>query len=92
MISDLEMKDFGTIFEVLFHDKAYSSKIRAFINNGNKKNNCEEKGWAGYAIELASFLAGMKENPFWDSQLPGCVPTLRKRFLDIKSRRNHARP
>lgn len=88
VISELETKDFGKIFNDLFHDRNYSSKVRAFVNEGKKKNGSEEKTWEEYASELTAFLESIKENSFWDSNLSDYAPTLRKHFLEIKLRRN----
>lgn len=87
-ISGLEQKDFGEIFDSLFHDKDFSAKVRAYINVGKKGTSGDENTWSGYSSELASFLAGIKEKPLWDSLLPNQVPTLRERFIEIRLRRN----
>lgn len=84
VISNLEEKDFGEIFDILFLDNDFLIRVKSFVN-GNKKTG---KNWNGYSYELKSFLANESENILWDRLLPGQVPSLRGRFAEIRLRRN----
>lgn len=83
-ISGLEEKDFGVLFDLLFLDKDYQNKVKAFVN----ANNNSQHKWKGFAFDLEKYLKSEKEYPLWDRVLPEEVPTLRTRFNDIKSIRN----
>lgn len=81
-IADLEAKDFGQLFDILFKDNDYQKRIIAFVNSKNGK------GWRGYSQELLSFLKEEEEDLLWDRLLENKVPSLRKNFSDLRNKRN----
>ena len=82
LIIDLEKKDFGEIFSILFKDVDYQKNIKSFVNGG------KDPGWNGFSSELLEYLKTAKEDLLWDRLLPGQVPTLRKDFFEIQRKRN----
>lgn len=83
-ISDLESKDFGELFALLFRDEDYWKKVKVFVND--QKNGTD--GWKGFAGELNRFLESVTEKPLWDKLLPGRAPLLRENFSDVQKYRN----
>lgn len=84
-IVDLESKDFGELFTLLFRDEDYWKTVKTYVN-GQKRG--QKLGWQGFAGELKIFLNGENEKPLWDKLLPGEVPTLRESFSDVQQHRN----
>lgn len=84
-ISNLESKDFGELFALLFRDDEYWKNVKAFVN-GQKRG--QSTGWQGFAGELQGFLKAETEQPLWDRLLPGKAPLLRKKFSDVQKYRN----
>jgi len=81
-VAKLEEKDLGDIFVLLFRDKDYWDRVKTYVNNN------KGKGWEGFSRELTDYLTSEKENLLWDRLLPGQVPTLKKRFIEVRLRRN----
>lgn len=86
-IKQLEEKDFGEIFDLLFIDMN-------FINDMKKRINAEVKsefnGRSKYSKdEIKSYLDSLVEHILWDTILSEKdVPTLRSRFRDVQTYRN----
>lgn len=83
-ISDLESKDFGELFALLFRDEDYWKNVKVFVNDQKKGT----VGWQGFAGELQRFLQSETEQPLWDKLLPGKAPLLRENFSDVQKFRN----
>ena len=81
-ITDLEKKDFGEIFSLLFRDADYQKRVKAYVNGG------KDPGWNGFSSELLQHLKTEKEDLLWDKLLPEQVPTLRKDFSKVQKLRN----
>ncbi|MBR7015315.1 MAG: hypothetical protein IKI12_02580, partial [Lachnospiraceae bacterium] len=80
-IVDLELKDLGQIFSLLFIDTGFMSKVKESIKSQNK--DCFTKE---YIIKI---IQETEENALWDTLLgKETVPTLRKEFNDVRSFRN----
>ena len=80
-IKDLETKDFGEIFELLFVDIDFFTAVKAGIKNRDKKEFTK----AG----VLSYIDSFEENANWDKLLSkSAAPTFRKRFMDVKRYRN----
>ncbi len=86
-IKQLEKKDFGQIFDLLFTDQN-------FIQNMKKRINAETKsefaGRSSYSKgEIKSYLDSLVEHTLWDTILSEKdVPALRSRFRDVQTYRN----
>lgn len=79
-IRDLEAKDLGTIFELLFTDSE-------FVTTAKKKVN--EKTWQYTKKEIIATLQAIAEDTVWDSLLGvESVKLLSENFLTVKSYRN----
>lgn len=80
-ISDLESKDFGEIFTLLFIDTIFMGKVKEKLNKQNRES-----------FSKASVIAAIEsidENTLWDVLLgKDSVSTLRKRFNDVRDYRN----
>ena len=83
-IADLESKDFGELFTLLFRDDEYWKNVKVFVNDQKKGT----VGWQGFAGELQSFLQSATEQPLWDRLRPGKAPLLRESFSDVQKYRN----
>lgn len=83
-IADLESKDFGELFTLLFRDDEYWKNVKVFVNDQKKGT----VGWQGFAGELQRFLQSATEQPLWDRLLPGKAPLLRESFSDVQKYRN----
>ncbi|MBP5200483.1 MAG: hypothetical protein J6Z82_07525 [Schwartzia sp.] len=80
-IENLESKTFGDLFYLLFIDNNFIKKIKEGVNN-TKKEIFSKK-------EIISFVQAVDEHTLWDSLLEeNIVPTLRKRFNDVRIFRN----
>lgn len=86
-IQRLEEKDFGEIFDLLFIDMAFVTKLKTRVNADAKS---EFNGKSKYSKqEILSYLDGLEENLLWDVILgKDDVPTLRRRFRDVQTYRN----
>ena len=86
-IQRLEEKDFGEIFDLLFIDMAFVTKLKTRVNADAKS---EFNGKSKYSKEeIRSYLDGLEEKLLWDVILgKDDVPTLRKRFRDVQTYRN----
>ena len=88
-IENLENKDLGAIFKMVFLDQNYVQKVKNFVGckdgNGSKDKN---RAWQGYSSDLRKYLEEETEDLLWDRLLPGQVPTLREEFTEIRIRRN----
>lgn len=79
-IRDLEAKDLGTIFELLFTDAE-------FITTAKKKVNA--KTWQYTKKEIIAALQSISEDTVWDSLLGAeSVTSLSNNFLTVKNYRN----
>lgn len=80
IISNLEMKDLGAIFEALFSDSN-------FVKSAKEKVN--QKTWCFTKEELLETIGEIEENARWDTLLgSACVKTLRGNFRKMKTYRN----
>lgn len=79
-IKDLESKDFGTIFALLFSDSQFIQNVKKSVN---------EKTWQFTKSELLDVLQEISENTLWDKLLgEDAVPSLRSDFVKVKEFRN----
>lgn len=80
-ISDLELKDFGEIFTLLFIDTVFMGKVKEKVSKQNRE-----------VFSKASVIAAIEsidENTLWDVLLgKDSVPTLRKQFDIVREYRN----
>lgn len=80
VISNLESKDLGEIFAILFSDDEFVKNVRTAIN---------KKTWQFTREELLTSIGKLDENTLWDKLLGGeCVKTLCENFVKIKAYRN----
>ncbi len=80
-ISDLESQDFGQIFTLLFIDTVFVGKAKETVKNRNRDLFSK--------AEVIAAIEAMDENTLWDALLgKDTVPTLRKRFNDVRTYRN----
>ncbi len=86
-IKELEKKDFGEIFDLLFIDQKFICDMKIRINADGKS---EFSGMNKYSkSEIQSYLNSLSECPLWDEIIDDKqVQTLRKRFRDVQSYRN----
>lgn len=86
-ITSLEQKDFGELFELLFIDQKFISKLKTRINADNRS---EFNGKGMYSkAEVQTYLDSLDEHTLWDTILgSNSVPMLRKRFRDVQTYRN----
>lgn len=83
IIKDLEAKDFGEIFTLLFIDTNFVNNVKTKVNG--------QKGSSGSFTrkEIIEIIQNIEEKTLWDELLQyECVPTLRKKFYEIKAYRN----
>ncbi|MCM1168136.1 MAG: hypothetical protein NC299_15725 [Lachnospiraceae bacterium] len=87
-IGELEKKDFGEIFDMLFIDENFINTLKSRVNAG--KGSVYE-GKSRYAkSEILDFLNATTENTLWDIIFDiDDVPTLKRRFRDIQTYRNY---
>ena len=86
-IKNLEEKDFGIIFDMLFTDPNFISKLKERVN-ATAKSVFEGKGKYS-KNEIQTFLDNTDEDTLWDQILDSeKVPTLKKRFRDVQAYRN----
>ncbi len=80
LIKDLEKKDFGKIFELLFSDDQFVNDVKASI---------KEKTWKFTKTEIITAIQELSENTLWDRLIgKDAVPLLRSDFVRVKSYRN----
>ncbi|MBR0200034.1 MAG: hypothetical protein IJQ42_07730 [Oscillospiraceae bacterium] len=81
LISDLESKDFGQIFSLLFIDSSFMSKVKDEVKSRNRD-------YFSKADVLAS-IETIEEVKLWDSLVgKDAVPTLQKHFTEVRDYRN----
>lgn len=87
-IRQLEEKDFGEIFDLLFIDQNFILNMKKRINADLKS---EFNGMSKYSKEeIKGYLDSLEEHTLWDVILgEKYVPTLRSRFRDVQSYRNN---
>lgn len=79
-ITDLENKDFGAIFALLFSDSQFIQNVKKSVN---------EKTWQFTKSEILDVLQEISENTLWDKLLgENAVPSLRSDFVKVKEFRN----
>ena len=79
-IKDLESKDLGEIFELLFTDTDFVKAVRSSVH---------EKSWKFTKTEIIETLRGIEEKTVWDELIgKNVVPLLRTDFLQVKNFRN----
>lgn len=80
LIKDLESKDFGEIFTLLFSDAQFVQGTKALVNN---------KTWQFTKDEILAAIEAIPENTVWDNLIgKDAVPLLRSDFAKVKSFRN----
>ena len=80
-IKDLEEKDLGKIFELLFADDQFIATVKKKIN--------QEMTWKFTKSELQKIIDTINENTNWDHLIgEEAVPELRTHFLSVRSFRN----
>lgn len=78
---ELEQKDFGQIFTMLFVDDAFMETTKKVVNNIKREYFTKS--------EVINLLTSIEEKKVWDSLLgENIVPTLRRQFQDIRTFRN----
>jgi hypothetical protein len=86
-INQLEEKDFGEIFDLLFIDQDFIRDVKKRINADSKS---EFNGQSKYSkAEIKTYLDSLTELTLWDAVLgEEYVPTLRSRFREVQTYRN----
>lgn len=80
-IADIESKDFGQIFTLLFIDTAFMGKVKEEVKNRNRE--------AFSKADVIALIESIDENTLWNVLLgKDSVPTLQKRFNDVREYRN----
>ena len=80
-IMDLESKDFGQIFTMLFIDDSFMNNIKDKIKARNKETFSK--------ADVLALIESVNEKPLWDVLLAkDIVPTLRTRFCEVRLYRN----
>ena len=80
-IVDLESKDFGQIFTMLFIDDSFMNNIKDKIKTRNKETFSK--------ADVLALIESINEKPLWDALLTkNTVPTLRTRFSEVRLFRN----
>lgn len=79
-IKELESKDLGTIFELLFTDAQFIKDVKKSIN---------EKSWQFTREEIINTINRLSENTLWDSLIGHeTISILRSDFIRVKNYRN----
>ena len=79
-IRDLESKDLGVIFELLFTDAEFVKTVRTKVN---------EKTWQFTKKEIVAVLQSITEDTVWNNLLgTEAVTSLSENFLTVKNYRN----
>ena len=86
-ICNLEEKDFGELFDILFIDQQFITEMKKRVN---ADKGSEYNGRNRYSkAEIQVYLNSIEERTLWDTILGSeAVPTLRKRFRDAHIYRN----
>lgn len=86
-IHDLESKDFGAIFNMVFTDKNFISNLKKRVN---AENNSEFKGRGQYSKEeICKYIDSLEERTLWDDVVgKDKVSALRNNFRDVNEYRN----
>lgn len=80
VIKELESKDLGTIFELLFTDAQFIKDV---------KKNINEKSWQFTRDEIINTINQLSENTLWDSLIGHeTISVLRSDFIRVKNYRN----
>lgn len=80
LINDLESKDLGEIFTILFSDEK-------FVNSAKKSIN--DRTWKFTKTEILAALQEIPESTFWDKVIgEDAVSSLRSGFVQVKDYRN----
>lgn len=80
LIKDLESKDFGEIFTLLFSDTEFVKSTKASVNT---------KTWQFTKDEIIAVIQKIEENTIWDKLIgKDSVPLLRSDFASVKDYRN----
>lgn len=80
-IADLESQDFGQIFTLLFIDTAFMGKVKEEVKTRNREVFSK--------ADVITAIESIDENTLWDALLgKDSVPTLRRRFNDVREYRN----
>lgn len=80
LIKNLESKDFGEIFTLLFSDAQFVQGTKTLVNN---------KSWQFTKDEILAAIEAISENNVWDNLIgKDAVPLLRSDFAKVKSFRN----
>lgn len=79
-IKELESKDLGSIFELLFTDTQFIKDVKKSIN---------EKSWQFTRDEIINTINQLSENTLWDSLIGHeTISVLRSDFIRVKNYRN----
>ena len=80
VIKDLESKDLGEIFTLLFSDPKFVKSAKVSIN---------DKSWQFTKEEIIATIQKLSENTVWDNLIgKDTVPLLRSSFAKVKTYRN----
>ncbi len=80
IIKDLESKDFGEIFTLLFSDAQFVQ---------NAKKTIGDKTWQFTKAEIVAAIEQLSEHTVWDNLIgKDAVPLLRSDFIKVKTFRN----
>ena len=80
IIKDLESKDFGEIFTLLFSDAQFVQ---------NAKKTIGDKTWQFTKAEIVAAIEQLSEHTVWDNLIgKDAVPLLRSDFIKVKNFRN----
>ena len=80
-IADLESQDFGQIFTLLFIDTTFMGKVKEEVKTRNREIFSK--------ADVIAAIESIDENTLWDTLLgKDSVPTLRRRFYDVREYRN----
>ena len=85
-VKQLEKKDLGEIFDILFIDPNFNEDAKRAAVGDNRSSFTSKNGFT--KAEFSKFLATLSEDILWDKILSGQVPTLRKQFRDVQAYRN----
>ena len=79
-IKNLEEKDLGEIFTLLFSDTKFVNGVKKSVN---------DRTWQFTKAEILESIQNLAEHTLWDDLMDGgAVPTLRLKFVDLKGFRN----